>query len=90
MESLLRHAVIRQAKLLLLCPALMIMMGLAFPALAQESSTYDGPFYSQKGALDIIEEHRLASFQQGKENVDPFTGTLHLRHTDVILQGYGG
>jgi hypothetical protein len=89
-EHLPMHALIRQAKLLLVFPALMIMVGLASPTFAQEPPTYDDPFYSQKGALDIIEEDRLAPFEQVKESADPFTGNMNLLHTDVILPGNGG
>src|SRR2546428_500807 len=84
------HALIRQGTFLLVVPALMIMVGLDSPAFAQESSTYDDPFYKQKGTNQIIEDRRLSPFQQVKESVDPFTGNLNLLHTDVILPGNGG
>ena len=69
----------------------LILLSFLLPsaAFAQEASTYDDPFYKQKGTLDIIEDRHLSPFQQVSESVDPFTGNLNLLHTDVILPGNG-
>jgi hypothetical protein len=67
------HAMVRHIKFLLALVALVILAGLAPQALAQESSNYDDPFYSQKGTNKIIEDRHLSPFQQVNESVDPFT-----------------
>ncbi|MBI3604740.1 MAG: hypothetical protein HY202_01785 [Nitrospirae bacterium] len=54
-----------------------------------ESSTYDDPFYNQKGTDNPMSK-TTSSFQQVSESVDPFTGNLNLIHTDAILPGNGG
>lgn len=73
---------------------ILALWGLLFPgaAFAQNSDppNYDDPFYKQKGTNQIIEDRHLSPFQQVNESVDPFTGNLNLRYTDVILPGYGG
>src|SRR5437867_2671875 len=90
MRSLIMHALIRRKSLLAVLPLFLAVVGFALPAFAQEASTYDDPFYKQKGTLDIIEDRHLSPFQQVNESVDPFTGNLNLLHTDVILPGNGG
>src|SRR2546429_6297471 len=84
------HALIRRKGLLAVLPLFLAVVGFALPSFAQEASTYDDPFYKQKGANQIIEDRHLSPFQQVNESVDPFTGNLNLLHTDVILPGNGG
>src|SRR5437867_6510440 len=84
------HALIRRKGLLAGLPLFLAVVGFALPSFAQEASTYDDPFYKQKGANQIIEDRHLSPFQQVNESVDPFTGNLNLLHTDVILPGNGG
>src|SRR5438552_4774023 len=82
------HTRVGHIKFLLTLVALVILAGVAPQALAQSSN--DDPFYGQKGTAQIIEERRIAPFQQVQESVDPFTGNLNLLHTDVFLPGNGG
>jgi hypothetical protein len=80
------------AAVILIAAPLISLAGFSSSAFAQsaEPPNYDDPFYSQKGTYQIIDQHRLAPFQQVKESVDPFTGNMNLLHTDVILPGNGG
>src|SRR6266571_9438520 len=84
------NAVIRHKSLLVVLLLLLAVVGLALQAFAQSTDNNDDPFYSQKGTAQIIEERRIAPFQQVEESVDPFTGNVNLLHTDVILPGDGG
>jgi len=76
------HALFRLIKY---CAALPFVILAALPALssAQEPSTYDDPFYKQKGTDQIIAERSVSPFQKVQESVDPFTGNLNLLNTDV-------
>jgi RHS repeat-associated protein len=84
------NALIRRITFLVVLPLLLAIVGLALPAFAQSTDDKDDPFYGQQGTAQIIEERRIAPFQQVEESVDPFTGNVNLLHTDVILPGNAG
>jgi len=76
-DTLFQKKTHRIAIILALCG--LLFHGAAF-AQTSEPPNYDDPFYKQKGTDQVIEEHRLAPFQQVQEH----TGNVNLLHTDML------